>query len=167
VSIGIAKLAYRLPTHKKSIDQLEKEGRINSPASLLSDFGFNNCYIQEKLAKSTYLLLESAKEVISEIDRDKVSRIFLYSGINSYLEKNKNKDALELFQYPVAQLRHALELPKANSLAISQQGCSGLLSAIDIAYHLLKSSDIENESMLCATVDVLPVEQKERPCITS
>jgi len=156
VSIGIARLAYRLPTHKRSIDQLEKEGRINSPASLLSDFGFKNCYIQEKTAKSPDLLLESAKEVASGIERDSASRIFLYSGINSYFEKDNNKEnALELFQYPVAKLRHALELPKANSLAISQQGCSGLLSAIDIAYHLLKSSHEENESILCATVDVL------------
>lgn len=160
MSIGIAKLAYRLPTHKKSIDQLEKEGRINSSASLLSDFGFKNCYIQEKIAKSTDLLLESAKEVVSEIDRNNVSRIFLYSGINSYLEKDNKENALELFQYPVAELRHTLELPKANSLAISQQGCSGLLSAIDIAYHLLESSDVENESMVCATVDVLPAGTK-------
>src|SRR3989338_352707 len=156
VSIGIAKLAYRLPTHKRSIDQLEKEGRINSPASLLSDFGFKNCYIQEKTGESSGLLLESAKEVIDGIDRETISRIFLYSGVNGHTEKESKENALELFQYPVAQLRHALELPKANSLAISQQGCSGLLSAIDIAYHLLKSSHEENESMLCATVDVLP-----------
>jgi len=156
VSIGIAKLAYRLPTHKRSIDQLEKEGRINSPASLLSDFGFKNCYIQEKTRESSDLLLESAKEVINGIDRDNISRIFLYSGVTGHAGKESKENALELFQYPVAQLRHALELPKANSLAISQQGCSGLLSAIDIAYHLLKSSDQESESVLCATVDVLP-----------
>lgn len=160
MSIGIEKLAYRLPTHKKSIGQLEEEGRINSPASLLSDFGFKNCYIQEKTEKFSDLLLESAKEVISGVEPDDISRIFLYSGINSHFEKDNKENALELFQYPVAKLRHALELPKANSIAISQQGCSGLLSAIDIAYSLLKSSDKENESMLCATVDVLPTGTK-------
>jgi len=160
VSIGIAKLAYRLPSHKKSIYQLEKEGRINSPAALLSDFGFRDCYIQEKATNSADFLLESAKEVVSDIDRDNVSRIFLYSGINNHLEENNNENALELFQYPVAELRHALGLSKANSLAISQQGCSGLLSAIDIAYNLLKSSDVKNESVVCATVDVLPAGTK-------
>ena len=160
MSIGIAKLAYRLPTHKRSISQIEKEGRINSPASLLSDFGFKNCYIQEKTKKTSDLLLESAKEVVSGVERESISRIFLYSGINSYFEKGNNENALELFQYPVAKLRHSLDLPKANALAISQQGCSGLLSTIDIAYHLLKSSDVENESMLCATVDVLPTGTK-------
>jgi len=160
MSIGIAKLAYRLPTHKKSIGQLEKDRQINSPVSLLSDFGFKNCYIQEKADKSLDLLLESAKEVTSDIERGNVSRIFLYSGINSYLEKDRKDNALELFQYPVAQLRHTLELPNANSLAISQQGCSGLLSTIDMAYRLLKSSNEENESVLCATVDVLPTGTK-------
>lgn len=152
----MAKLTYRLPAHRESLDQLEREGQINSPASLLREFGFENCYIQKNHDSFSDLLIESAQDVIREreLADDNISRIFLYSGINSYSENTKS--VLNLFRYPVAELRYKLKLEKANAIAISQQGCSGLLSAIDVADRLLISSDTPNEAILCAAADLLP-----------
>ncbi len=158
VSIGIPALSYRLPGTKKSVGELEQEKRINSPASLLLDFGFSECYIQDSDKGFENLLLESGKEVLdkSSLAKDDVTRLFLYSGINNDIEDKDNENALNLFRYPVAELRHKLGLSRANAIGVSQQGCSGLLSSIYLASQLLASSESQQESMLCMTADRLP-----------
>ncbi len=157
-SIGIAGLAYKLPTIKKSVEELEKQQLLHSPASLLNDFGFRNCYIHEPSQRFEDLLLESSKEALRESHSQKkdVTRIFLYSGINSEIDNDKQTNTLELFRYPAAELRHKLELTNANAIALSQQGCSGLLSAIDLARQLLTASPRDSETILCVTGDLLP-----------
>ncbi len=157
-SLGLAGLGYQLPECIKPLDQLEREGRITSPASLLRGFGFENCRIQEDPREGSDLLFKSAQQAIREKRPagENISRIFLYSGINpSQAEDDGN--VLQLFNYPVAELRHKLDLPKANAIALSQQGCSGILSAIDMARRLLSSPEVPaGESILCAAADYLP-----------
>jgi len=63
-------------------------------------------------------------------------------------------DPLHLFRYPAARACHELGLASANAVALSQQGCSGLLSAIHIAASTLQSS--ERPSVLCVAGDALP-----------
>ena len=156
--IGLAGIAYQLPECIKPLDQLESEGRISSPASLLRGFGFENCRIQEDRQEGSDLLLRSTKQAIREKRPvgGNISRVFLYSGINpSQAEDAQN--VLELFNYPVAELRHKLDLPRASAIALSQQGCSGILSAIDMARRLLSSPEVPaGESILCAAADYLP-----------
>lgn len=158
VCFGLAGLGYQLPEYTKPLDQLEKEGRINSPASLLRGFGFENCRIQGDQREGSDLLLKSAQQAIREqkpAPRN-ISRIFLYSGINP-TQIADDQNVLQLFNYPVAELRHQLDLPKANALALSQQGCSGILSAIDMARFLLSAAEVPvGESILCAAADYLP-----------
>jgi 3-oxoacyl-[acyl-carrier-protein] synthase III len=158
VSIGIAGLAYKLPATKKVVEDLGKQHLLHSKASLLGDFGFQNCYAHEPLQRFEDLLLESSKEALQESGSQSkdITRIFLYSGINREIDSSKQKNALELFRYPVAELRHKLGLTNANAIALSQQGCSGLLSVIDLARQLLVASKRYNEAMLCVTGDLLP-----------
>ncbi len=160
-SIGIAALAYRLPRNKKSLEQLEEEKKITSPVSVLHDFGFRECYVQSNNESIEGLLLNSAEEVLREnkTTGDSITRIFLYSGINSANNQDEG-NALNLFRYPAAELRHKLGLFNANAIGLSQQGCSGLLSAIDLADQLLSNSNTQQESILCAAVDALPAGTK-------
>jgi len=149
-------MSYRLPKHKESVDELEKDGRLNSPASLLRQFGFEYCHFQKSSNDMSALLLESAQEIVTPKNREGISRIFLYSGVEDEIETGSNSNVLDLFRYPVAELRHKLGLTTPNVLAVSQQGCSGMLSIIDMASRLLATSDTPNDSILCVGADTLP-----------
>jgi 3-oxoacyl-[acyl-carrier-protein] synthase-3 len=157
-SIGIAGLGYCLPSLSKPLEDLEEEGRLSSPAGLLRSYGFEHCLIQQDLEAASELLFRSAEQAISLSQRpaDEISRVFLYSGIAAAPPPQEG-GSLHLFKYPVAELQHRLNLTKANAIGLSQQGCSGLLSAIDLAATLLASTaDGPGESVLCAALDCLP-----------
>ena len=61
---------------------------------------------------------------------------------------------LELFRYPAARAHHLLGLGQAPVMALSQRGCSGLLSAVDMAAQLLQTA--ERPAILCLAGDALP-----------
>jgi 3-oxoacyl-[acyl-carrier-protein] synthase-3 len=54
----------------------------------------------------------------------------------------------------VAKLADHLKLPHANAMALSQQGCSGLLSAINLAARMVQAGD--PPAALCVAGDALP-----------
>jgi len=139
-----------------SIDELEQVGCLRSSASTLREFGFENCRIASGLSP-TSLLIECGRDVIEKagIKPDEVRRIFLYSGLGSWRAAGASKDMLDQFRYPVAQIRHELKLPHAEALAVSQQGCSGLLSIMDLSKQLLVSADRDG-AVLCLAADSLP-----------
>jgi 3-oxoacyl-[acyl-carrier-protein] synthase-3 len=159
-SIGIAGLGYCLPTLAKPLEELEQEGRLNSSATLLRSYGFEQCLMQEDPQAAFELVLQSAQQAVSVSQRgaDEISRVFLYSGILAPAAVAAQENgSLHLFKYPAAELQHRLKLPKANAIGLSQQGCSGLLSAIDMAGKLLAGPGVEaGESILCAALDCLP-----------
>ena len=103
--------------------------------NLLQDFGFGSCFIQESHNEFEGLILSSAKKALSKSksDIDSISQLFWYSGIEVGDETKHNDNVLNLFRYPVSRLWHELGLTKANSIALSQQGCGGLLSSIYLA----------------------------------
>jgi 3-oxoacyl-[acyl-carrier-protein] synthase-3 len=156
--IGIETLAYKLPKTKKSLSQLEQQGALISPMNLLQDFGFGSCFIQESHNEFEGLILSSAKKALSKSksDIDSISQLFWYSGIEVGDETKHNDNVLNLFRYPVSRLRHELGLTKANSIALSQQGCGGLLSSIYLAKQLLVASEVEKDAVLCVAADVFP-----------
>jgi len=157
-SIGLAGLGYALPARKIPVEQLQDDGRLVSPAALLRSYGFEYCHVQESQEGVTELALSSAKQAMSASGHtaDEISRVFLYSGVaaEAHLETGKT---LELFKYPVAELQHRLNLSQANALAVSQQGCSGLLSVLEMARALLSApTSAPAQSILCVAADCLP-----------
>lgn len=157
-SIGISGLGYCLPNIATPLEELEQQGRLNSPATLLRSYGFERCLMQEDPQAAFELVAQSAEQAISASRRgaDEISRVFLYSGVSAPAPAQEN-GSLNLFKYPVAELQHRLKLPKANAIGLSQQGCSGLLSAIDLAGRLLGGPGAApGESVLCAALDCLP-----------
>lgn len=151
--IGLSQLAYTLPKNKKSLLDLESEKKITSSSTLLQDFGFSNCYIQNDQKVFEDLIINSGERVLekSDIKSQDIEFLFLYSGLNQFISSEVG--ALELFRYPVAKARHKLNLSQASASAISQQGCTGLLSTIYMGYRLLTNSD--KDGILCLTGDML------------
>lgn len=103
------------------------------------------------------LVLKAAREVLkgSEVPLGDIEWLFMYSGLGTIPTNQRlSGDVLARFRYPVAELRYRLGLPNTNALALSQQGCSGLLSMIDISRRLLLTST--RSAALCVAADFLP-----------
>jgi 3-oxoacyl-[acyl-carrier-protein] synthase-3 len=161
-SIGLSGLGYSLPPLARTLDQLEDEGRLVSKAGLLREYGFENCLVHDGRDAGTDLMMRSAEVAIASSNRsaEGIGRVFLCSGVHGGSQPF-GSDVLNLFRYPVAELQHRLNLSQANALALSQQGCSGLLSAIDLAGALLAGAEAGGvESILCIAGDSLPAESK-------
>ena len=157
-SVGITQLAYKLPSHRVTLDKLESDHKIASPAKLMREFGFEDAYIEEKTDHLNQLIIEAGEEVLkkSKIPPAEIDSLFLYSGLSNIISKQPKdeKQTLELFRYPVAEAKYKLGLTRAKTTATSQQGCSGLLSTIFLASQLMEAS--EQEKILCLTGDALP-----------
>jgi 3-oxoacyl-[acyl-carrier-protein] synthase-3 len=60
------------------------------------------------------------------------------------------------FRYASAWLQHQLDLRNADVMAVAQQGCSTMFSAVRLARTLLIAEPNRCEHVLCVGIDVLP-----------
>ncbi|PSO45543.1 MAG: hypothetical protein BRC25_01900 [Parcubacteria group bacterium SW_6_46_9] len=158
-SIGISHYNYALPSKRMSIDELAADGKVTSEVAFLRDTGFENSYLLSKDESAYKLVRECAAATIAEssIDRDQIDTLFLYRGVPK--QQAKDKELLDRFSYPVAQLADDLGLTRVRPLAVSQQGCGGLFSVIDIAQDILQTNS--KKAILCVAVDILPADNRE------
>jgi len=153
MSVGIAHLAYELPATRHTVDELHQAGLVRSAAGVLRDFGFESVYVDDEQQHG--MRLAASRRVLAEsgVGPDDVEALLVYQGVMSS-EARESEDVLELFRYPAARLRAELGLATANALALSQQGCSGLLTSIDLAARMLATSP--RRAVLCVAGDSLP-----------
>jgi 3-oxoacyl-[acyl-carrier-protein] synthase-3 len=156
--LGIAGMAYTLPDGSASLEELDASGRLSSPASLLASYGFEHCRVTLDAARRPDLLSQSAELALAASQRlpEQIDRLLLYSGIEAG-ESGERANTLSLFRYEVAELQHRLKLSNASAIGLSQQGCSGLLTAVDLACTFLAGRpDARGGSILCVAGDFLP-----------
>ena len=155
-SAGISHVAYRLPRSRKTLSALKRSKQIRSSVTFLGELGFTYGYITEEPDRFDELLVGAAEEAIADSGRSRaeIGTLFLYSGLNPAIAGSGGAGILERFRYPVAKLADRLELTHANAMALSQQGCSGLLSAINLAARLVQTGD--PPAALCVAGDALP-----------
>lgn len=136
-----------------TLDALAADGRLTSPAAVLRDFGFERCHILDPAEELSALLVDAGRAALEGVAPEDVGMLFLVSG----LPERDVADAagpLELFRYPVARAQYELGLTRASALAVSQQGCSGLLTTVDMAARLLATSG--RPAALVLAGDALP-----------
>ncbi|MDQ6885132.1 MAG: hypothetical protein M3077_13015 [Candidatus Dormibacteraeota bacterium] len=135
---------------------LKRSKQIRSSVKFLSELGFAQSYLSEGSDGFDELLVGAAAEAVADSGRSpgEIGTLFLYSGLNPHVRPTREGEILERFRYPVAKLADQLELPHANAMALSQQGCSGLLSTINLAAHMVQSG--EAPAALCVAGDALP-----------
>lgn len=153
-SIGISRLAYRIPSRRLTLEELSAADRLSSPAAVLRDFGFEHCHVLDSCERLDGLIVDAGREALGNgMAVDDVGALYLVSGIDAG-DACRTDSPLELFRYPAARAHHELGLNRASALAVSQQGCSGLLSTIDMAARLLASAELP--AALCLAGDALP-----------
>jgi len=134
---------------------LKRSKQIRSSVRFLGELGFATGYLSQEPGRFDELLVGAAAEALAASGHspDEIGTLFLYSGLNPSARASRD-GILERFRYPVAKLADQLELSHANAMALSQQGCSGLLSAINLAARMVLTSD--PPAALCVAGDALP-----------
>jgi len=155
-SVGISHVAYRLPKSRKTLAGLKRSKQIRSSVKFLRELGFTYAYLSEAPDRFDELLVGAAEEAMADSGHSpaQIGTLFLYSGLNPPAPSARSASVLERFRYPVAKLADRLQLPHANAMALSQQGCSGLLSTINIAARMVQAGD--PAAALCVAGDALP-----------
>ena len=135
---------------------LKRSKQVRSSVTFLSELGFAYGYVADEPDRFNELLVAAAEQAMADSGRPpaQIGTLFLYSGLNPHAPGSRDAGILERFRYPVAKLADQLELPHANAMALSQQGCSGLLSAINLAARMVEAGD--QPAALCVAGDALP-----------
>ena len=157
LSIGLTHVAYSLPSKQFTLTDLEQNGRLRSPAAFLRELGFEDCRVADGQAGLDGLLLHCGGELLAtaNVASAEVGWLITYTGLEPIHQghPHANCNPLERFRYRLSHAQHELNLSHATGLALSQQGCSGLLSSIDLAARLLATS--ESSAALCLAGDAL------------
>jgi 3-oxoacyl-[acyl-carrier-protein] synthase III len=156
-SVGISRVAYRLPRSRQTLAGLKRSGQIRSDVKFLDELGFKTCYLHREADGFDDLLIGASLEALSaaRLSPAEIGTLFLYSGLTSDAPRPGRRSLLQRFRYPVAKLAHRLALTQANAMALSQQGCCGLLSAINLAAQAVQAEGAPRAA-LCVAGDVLP-----------
>ncbi len=147
-SIGITAASYTLPRKRFPL----QECKTVTPHDTLRSFGFEIVWVTEDAEELYQMILKSAQSALVATDVFDIEALILYSGIAPAVLEAYN--GLEIFEYMLPRLLHDLKLTDCRSYALSQQGCSGLVSAIELARDILQSS--EKKNVLCVSGDRLP-----------
>lgn len=156
--VGLTYMSYRLPHERLAVDEAACRGLLHSGAPFLRDVGFGHCFIESDRSVFEEMVAECGEDLLtaSGLPREDVRWLFRCSGLSNELAADRCDDdpVLAQFRYPVGSCQDRLDLHRASSIAISQQGCSGLLSSIHLAQRLLQ--DDETSAVMCLAGDCLP-----------
>lgn len=155
-TIGITHLAYRLPDRRLSLEDAAQRGLFASEASFLRDIGFEYCFVEDDPVVHDDMIVDCGQDLLtrSALPRHEVGWLFRCSGLPNELPLPRKGDMLAQFRYPVGRSQQRLDLQRASGMALSQQGCSGLLSSLHIANQLLRADGAD--AVMCLAGDVFP-----------
>lgn len=152
--IGISNYNFQVGDNEVTLKELKKNGEISSKVETLKDFGFNTSFFFSSLEKFEETIIQIAQKTIEEsnLKKNDFEYLFLYLGIPANLSINKS--GLEHFNYLVGKVAYKLGLSNTKVITMSEQGCSGSFSIIDIAKKYLLTSN--KKAILCISADMLP-----------
>jgi 3-oxoacyl-[acyl-carrier-protein] synthase-3 len=153
----LAAIEYALPTCRRSLLDLERAGRLESPAATLASFGFAHALVSECPAET--LAHDAVAHLIERhaIDPESVDALFYAGALPASHACAPSNDPhwLDGFNYPAARLQYDLGLVNATACGLGQVGCLGLMSAIGMAIDWLTARPHASRA-LAVSADVLP-----------
>jgi 3-oxoacyl-[acyl-carrier-protein] synthase-3 len=157
--IGITAIGYALPERVVDLRTLHERGLLESPVDVLEQFGFRCIHVSDRPADD--LALVALRRLIDEheIDPDSVDALFYAGAIPESHRVADDGGALEGFNYPVARLQYECGLIHAVTIGIGQAGCTGLMSAVALAFDHLRANP-DARRAICVSADVLPADRK-------
>jgi 3-oxoacyl-[acyl-carrier-protein] synthase-3 len=158
-SIGLAGIAYALPETTVDLPTLADRGLLESPASVLAEFGFCRVHTSDRPAHE--LALDAVNRLLAGtgVDPETIDAIFFAGAIPSSHYIGGGESPLAGFNYPVARLQYECGLMNATALGLGQGGCTGLMAAVALAADHLRANPSARR-IVCVSADVLPAGSK-------
>jgi 3-oxoacyl-[acyl-carrier-protein] synthase-3 len=162
--IGFSGVAGVLAPARLEIEQLAEAGLVRSAAHVLRDFGFTGVHVADAACEPGTLALDAARRALvdAHLEADDIDVLIWASARPdghirpiSTRRGSADHELLEGFRYQSGWLQDSLGLDNAEVLAMAQQGCSTLFSALRTARAIL-ASEPGRSHVLCVAADVLP-----------
>lgn len=164
-TVGLRGVAGVLPPVSATLDELAGRGLIRSTPQTLEGFGFDRAFIATAEFDSGWLALRAARQALEEacLEPGEIDLLIWASAMPSGHMRNephsseggKAEDVLSNFQYAAGWLQEEMALVNADAMAVCQQGCATMFSALRAARSLILSEP-NIRHVLCVSVDVLP-----------
>jgi 3-oxoacyl-[acyl-carrier-protein] synthase-3 len=162
ISVGLSGVAGVLPRSWHTLDELAAAGLLVSTPDSLASLGFRGAHICDPGDGPESMALEAAREALREarLEPDEVDAdIWASARADSHLIGHVSANCPSVlggFRYAAAWLQDRLDLRNADVLAVGQQGCSTMFSALRIARALVLAEPERCRHVLCVGLDALP-----------
>jgi 3-oxoacyl-[acyl-carrier-protein] synthase-3 len=153
MDVHIAAIEYALPDRAVGLDDLAKAGRLTSPPDVLRSFGFEQAWIAG--AERDQLAARAVTRLLEHAGVDAASIDVLFYAAAAATSHAAGNGTLADFSYPAARLQYDFGFANARVVGVSQAGCLGLMSAVNLARAMLVA-DPSVHRVLCVSADLLP-----------
>ena len=162
--IGFSGVSAVLAPTRLGVEELAAAGLVTSAPAVLRELGFSRVHVAEAQCDPGALALEAARRALADAglgagDIDLL--IWASARPENHVKPIRNHkgdpdfDLFDGFRYQSAWLQDALGLDNAEVLAVAQQGCSTMFSALRMARAIL-AAEPDRSHALCVAVDILP-----------
>ena len=143
---------------------LGASGLLHSRPEALSAMGFERAYLCDANCTPDDLAVDAARAALSDagvLPREidvlvcASARPESHVKASSIADPSPRDEVMQGFRYRSAWLQDSLDLHNAEVMAVSQQGCATMFSALRVA-HALLLTEPRIQHVLCVGVDVLP-----------
>jgi 3-oxoacyl-[acyl-carrier-protein] synthase-3 len=158
-------VAGALPSRRYGLSELAAAGLLSSSPQALAELGFAYAHICDPDDEPEQLAMQAARSALDDAglgphDIDAViwgsARSECHVVRADVRAVSQPSSVLNGFRYASAWLQHELDLRNAVVMAVAQQGCSTMFSALRLARALLIAERGQVRHVLCVGVDVLP-----------
>jgi 3-oxoacyl-[acyl-carrier-protein] synthase-3 len=153
-----------LPSRSQSLGELAAAGLLSSSPQTLADLGFERAHVCDPGIGPEQMAFDAAQAALRDaaLDPEDVDAVIWASArpeghvVGSRSSRPPISDTMAGFRYTSAWLQHELCLVNAEVMAVAQQGCTTMFSALRFARVLLAAEPARFEHVLCVGTDVLP-----------
>ena len=161
--IGFSGVSAILAPTRLDVEQLATAGLVASTPEVLRELGFSRAHVAEPGCDPGALALEAARRALADarLDPGDVDLLIWASARPESHVRPAAKtatsgfDLYDGFRYQSGWLQDTLGLDNSEVLAVAQQGCSTMFSALRTARAILTAEE-GCRHVLCVAVDVMP-----------
>ena len=160
-TVGLSGVAGVLPARHHDLQALAHAQLLRSSPEALSEFGFERAHVCDGSQTTCDLALHAANAALRDAGlRPEEVDLLIWASARpeNHLRvtaRDERPHFMDGFRYAAGWLQEELGLHNAETLAVAQQGCSTMFSALRVARSLLLAEPRRRHA-LCVGVDALP-----------
>ncbi len=161
--IGFSGVAGVLPPTSVSVEELAAAGLLASEPDVLRTFGFTRAHLADATSEPGAMAFDAARMALSDAGLDPADiDILVWASARpenhvrpTCRGRAGTPNLYDGFRYQAGWLQDALGLDNADVVAVAQQGCSTMFSALRTARAML-AAEPQRTHALCVAADALP-----------